>query len=164
MLSQLEHSSQPFRLNDLPEELIMKIFENFDGSDQITSSNRQVRSKQPCKYRTGFPRSAETYKPDLKNLCLTSRPMYKIARQLTVRSIVDNGCESTRQTWITRFIRDPDAAASVRVLYLNHEGLILRESTTQAAGIRTVQEPRQAIEAVNIESKKKERRFEKSWQ
>lgn len=81
--------------------------------------------------------------------------MYKIARQLLVRAIVDDGQESTRQKWILRFIRDPDAAASVRVVFLQHDSFVETGAEIKGAGIGTVPEARQAIEAVDIEAKKK---------
>lgn len=103
-------------LNDLPDELVLKILEHFDPCRHVAnvaSGEMDLLNGDSC------PDEVFVDRKILKRICLSSRRLYSIARPILGSLVRDTGSLKRRLMLIERFIRNPIAASHVRIIFVD---------------------------------------------
>ncbi|TLD36263.1 f-box domain cyclin-like protein [Venturia nashicola] len=128
--SSLPRKPKTTSLNDLPDELVLKILEHFDPCRHVTD----VASGDMGLFNGGsWPYKVIEDRRMLKRICLSSRRLYSMARPILGSLVRDTGKVQQRLMLIERFIRNPIAASYVRIIFV--EGMEILPSKMKSAKI-----------------------------
>ncbi|QDS69475.1 hypothetical protein FKW77_006366 [Venturia effusa] len=130
-MSSLPRKPKTTSLNDLPDELVLKIIEHFNPCQHVAD---RARGKMDLLMGDTYHSGISQDRQNLRMICLTSRRVFGIARPILGSLVRDTGSLSQRLRLIQRFIHYPVAASHVRVIFV--EGLEKRSSKMRPTRIR----------------------------